>query len=69
MDHAKKLKFSSYVHLPSIKRMFPYKVIVCSVGKVIISEHGSYISALLWNTLGADRLIPGGGGGVMIFSK
>ena len=25
MDHTRKLKFSSYVHLPSINKMFPYR--------------------------------------------
>ena len=49
MDHARKLKFSSYVHLPSINKMFPYcytLVILCSVEEVIIFEHRRYISAL-----------------------
>ena len=49
MDHARKLKFSSYVHLPPINKMIQYRyalVILCSVGEVIISEHGCYISAL-----------------------
>ena len=48
-DHARKLKFSSYVHLPSINKMFQYRyagLILCSVGEVIIYEHGCYISAL-----------------------
>ena len=34
MDHARKLKFSSYVHLPSINKMFQYRygcVILCNV--------------------------------------
>ena len=50
MDHARKLKFSSYVHLPSMKNIFRYRyarVILRNVGKVIIIfEHGRYISAL-----------------------
>ena len=25
MDHARKLKFSSYIHLPSINKMFQYR--------------------------------------------
>ena len=37
MDHDMKLKFSSYVHLPSVKKMF--------VGEVISFEHGCYILA------------------------
>ena len=48
-DHARKLKFCSYVHLPSINKMFQYRyasVILRSVGDFIISEHGCYISAL-----------------------
>ena len=49
IDHARKLKFSSYVHLPSINEMFQYCyawMIQCSVGEVIIFEPGCYISAL-----------------------
>ena len=49
MDHHRKLKFSSYVHLPSINKIFPFRyasVILCSVREVIIFEHGCYISAL-----------------------
>ena len=49
MDHARKLKFSSYVHLPPINKMIQYcytLAILCSVGEVIIFEHGCYISAL-----------------------
>ena len=52
MDHARKRKFSSYVHLASINKMFQYcyfssytRVILCSVGEVIIFKHGCYISA------------------------
>ena len=49
MDHAMKFKFSSYVHLPFINKMFPYhyaSLILCSVEVVIIFKHGCYISAL-----------------------
>ena len=49
MDHARKLKFSSYVHLASINKTFQYRyarVILCNVGQVITFEHGRYISAL-----------------------
>ena len=50
MDHASKVtKFSSFVHLASINKMFQYRytlVIQCSVEEVIISEPGCYISAL-----------------------
>ena len=49
MDQANKVKFSSYVHLTSINKMFPYRyalVILCNVGEVIIFEHGLYISGL-----------------------
>ena len=49
MDHPRKFKFRSYVHLPSINKMFQYRyarLILCSVGEVIIFEHGCYISAL-----------------------
>ena len=49
MDQARKLKISSYVHLSSINKMIQYRyarVILCSVGEVIIFEHGCYISAL-----------------------
>ena len=48
-DYARKLKFSSYVDLPSINKMFQYRyawVILWGVGEVIIFEHGCYISAL-----------------------
>ena len=48
-DHARKLKFSIYVYLPSINKMFSYRyawLILCSVGEVIIFEHGCYISDL-----------------------
>ena len=49
IDLARKIKFSSYVHLPSINKMFQHhyaSVILCNVGEVIILEHGCYISAL-----------------------
>ena len=49
MDHARNLNFSNYVHLPSVNVMFQYhyaRLILCGVGKVIIFEHGCYISAL-----------------------
>ena len=48
-DHARKLKFCSYIHLPSINKMFQYcyaSVIPGGVGVVIIFEQGCYISAL-----------------------
>ena len=48
-DHAKELKFSNYVHLSAINKMFQYCyawVILWGVGEVIIFEHGCYISAL-----------------------
>ena len=48
MDHARKLKFRCYVHLPSINIMFPDRyacVILCNIEEVIIFEHGCYISA------------------------
>ena len=44
-----KLKFSKYVHLPFINKMFQYRyarVILCSVGEVIIFRYLGYISAL-----------------------
>ena len=49
MDRARKFKFSSYVHLPSINNMFQYRyalVLLLSLEEVIIFEHGCYISAL-----------------------
>ena len=49
MDHPKKLKFSSYVNLSSINKMFQYRyawVILCNVGEVIIFKQQCYISAL-----------------------
>ena len=48
-DHSMKSKFSNYVHLLSINKMFYYhyaSVILCSVGEVYIFELGCYISAL-----------------------
>ena len=41
MDNARKLKFSRYVHLPYVNKLFQY-----SIGEAIIFEHGCYISAL-----------------------
>ena len=49
MDQAGKIKFSSHVHLPSINKMLQYRyacLILCSIGEVIIFEHGCYFSAL-----------------------
>ena len=49
MDQARKLKFSSYIHLPSINKMFQNRyalLILFNVGEVIIFEHVCYISAL-----------------------
>ena len=49
MDDTMKLKFSRYVYLPSINKMFQYGLLIlCNVhvGEVIIFEHGLYISAL-----------------------
>ena len=53
MNHARKLKFKTYVHLPSLNKKFLYRlarVILCSAEEVIIFEHGCYISAseLIW---------------------
>ena len=50
-DHARKLNFRSYVHLPSINKMFQYRydrAILRGVGEVITFEHGCYISALAY---------------------
>ena len=49
MDHARKLKFSSYVHLPSINQTFQYchvRMILCNLGEVYSFENGICISAL-----------------------
>ena len=49
VGHTMKLKFSSYVHLPSMNQIFQYhyaRVILCNIGDVFIFEHGLYISAL-----------------------
>ena len=54
MDHARKLKFSTYVHLPPINKMiqYPYAwVVLCSDREVIIFEHGCYISAFEHNRM------------------
>ena len=51
-DHARKLKFNSYVYLPSVNKMFQYRYalkILGGVGEVIIFEHGCYISAFAHN--------------------
>ena len=48
-DHAIKLIFNTYVHLPSINKMFQYRyasVILGGLGEVIIFEHGCFVSAL-----------------------
>ena len=48
-DQARKLKFSSYVHLPSVNKIIQYRyarVNLLGVGEVIIFEHGCYITAL-----------------------
>ena len=45
----RKLKFSRYVHLLCINKIFQYRyalLILLSVGEVIIFEHCCYISAL-----------------------
>ena len=58
MDHARNLKFSSYVHLPSVNKMFQYKLLIllrmsefmtCSERFNMFSE-GSL--SQLWNTVG-----------------
>ena len=52
MDHARKLKFTGYVHLPSINKTVQYRcasVILCSVEDVIIFKNAIF---QLWNTLG-----------------
>ena len=49
MDDARKLKFSSYVHMLLINKMIQYlyaSMILCSVGEVIVFEQGCYISDL-----------------------
>ena len=48
LGHARKLKFSSYVHLPSMNQIFQYhhaRLILCNVEEVYIFEDGLYISA------------------------
>ena len=48
-DHARKLKFSSYAHLPSINKMFQNSyvwVILCNVGEISIFMDGCYILGL-----------------------
>ena len=59
-EHAKKLKFSSYVHLPSMNQMLQYQyacVILCNVGEVIIFEHGLYISALEYTRMLSSHVL------------
>ena len=49
VGHARKFKFSSYVHLLSINHILQYRharLILCNEGEVFIFEHGLYISAL-----------------------
>ena len=49
VDNVRKLKFSSYVHLPSINKISQYCyacVILCNVGEVSIFEDRYYISCL-----------------------
>ena len=49
MDNARKLKFSSYVHLPSINKNVSISLRLSDyvhVGEVIIFVHGCYISGL-----------------------
>ena len=44
MDHARKLKFSSYVHLPPINEMIQYRyaqVILYSLGELLFSSMGA----------------------------
>ena len=48
MDQDRMLKFSSYVHLQTMNKIFQYhyaRLILCSEGKDIIFEHEYYISA------------------------
>ena len=50
-DHARKLVFSSYVHLPSINKIsqYPYaRVILCNVGEVYIL--GAWVLYLSFGT-------------------
>ena len=49
LGHAMKLRFNSYVHLPSMNQIFQYRwarVILCNVGEVYNFKHGLYISVL-----------------------
>ena len=49
LGHTRKLEFSSYVHLPSINKIFPYhqaQVILCNEGDFYIFEPKLYISVL-----------------------
>ena len=56
-DQARKLKFNSYVYLPSVNKMFQYRyalMILGGVGEVIIFEHGCYISSFAHNYKGVN---------------
>ena len=47
MDQSRKVKFSSYVNLLSVNKMFQYRyacVILCSAEEGIIFDHGLYFS-------------------------
>ena len=49
MGYARKLKVSSYVHLPYINKLFQYRhawMIQCNVEDVYIFKLGRYMSAL-----------------------
>ena len=47
MDHVRKLRFSSIVHLTSMKNCFNFLTLerFCNVGEVHIFKHRLYISA------------------------
>ena len=60
MDHARILKFSSYVHLPPLNKMiqYPYaRVILCSIGdkRLLFSSMGAIFQ--LWNILNVNILL------------
>ena len=46
MDHARNLKFSSYVHLPSINKIFQYRYLSCYVPLACIKPIYKY--SLAW---------------------
>ena len=49
LGHARKLKFSSYVNVTSVNKIFQYchnRVTLGNVGEVYNFEHGLYISPL-----------------------